>query len=195
MPELRPTNAHTWARDGLDWYVEERRASEQLFAVERFVGEIADPCCGQGNIVLSAHEAGYHAYGSDVVRRVDAEWFWKEHDFFSDAPFQASNIVSNPPFFRGKGAEAFIRKALETATHKVAVFVSIGFLAGAGRAAGLFRDHPPHRVWIVTPRVSCPPGEWLSAGNKAGGGKDDWCWLVYDRLSPWRGTDTGWLTR
>ena len=104
------------------------------------------------------------------------------------------NIVTNPPFFRGKGTEAFIRRALEFSANKVAVFTSIGFLAGGSRAAGLYRDYPPHRVWIVTPRVSCPPGEWIAAGNKAGGGTDDWCWLVWDGNGG-RGTQLGWIRK
>ena len=133
---------------------------------------------------------------SDIVRRVDRWWFRRECDFLeSDGAPLAQNIVTNPPFFKAKGAEAFIRKAIELATGKVAVFVDIRFLAGAERAQGLFADHPPHRIWIVTPRVSCPPGAYLAAGNKAGGGSSDWCWLVWSVCDPYNGTSMGWLRR
>ncbi len=42
----------------------------------------------------------------------------------------------------------------------------------------LFSEYPPTRVWIITPRVSRPPGDWIKAGNKAGGGAEDWMWMV-----------------
>lgn len=63
------------------------------------------------------------------------------------------------------------------------------------RAAGLFAELPPSRVWVVTPRVSCPPGSYLAAGNKAGNGSSDWCWLVWDLRRPTARPEFGWLRR
>ena len=180
--EVREKKAKIWERDEHDFYVEERRASQALFAAERFVGRVWDPACGSGQIIKSAAEAGYSTLASDIVCRspevVVSDFI--NSDFGADVP----NIVTNPPFFRGRGTEAFIRKALSIADGKVAIFASIKFLAGAQRANGLFAEHCPHRIWIITPRVSCPPGEWLAAGNKAGGGTDDWCWLVWSLCDP-----------
>ena len=99
----------------------------------------------------------------------------------------------NPPFVRAKGAEAFIRKALALASGKVAAFVDIRFIASAKRANGLFADFPPCRIWVVIPRPSCPPGSYLEAGNKAGGGTADWCWIVWDKTAPTQATHFGWL--
>jgi hypothetical protein len=194
--ETREKNAKVWKRDDLDFYVEESRASEALFAVEKFHGAILDPCCGSGNIVHAALNAGNIAVGTDVVRRVAEDWFIGEADFLDVGAISQPNIATNPPFFRGKGTEAFIRKAVLLAKGKVAVFTSIKFLAGATRANGLFAEHCPHRIWIVTPRVSCPPGAWLDAGNKAGGGTDDWVWLVWDMTAPRVTTaQMGWLRK
>lgn len=194
--EAAAKNAHVWERDDLDWYVEPKRATEQLLTVERFVGRIHDPSCGQGNIVTTLITHGYHASGSDLVDRTGgAGWFRGGADFLSDGAMYAENIVMNPPFFRAKGAEAFIRKAIQVATAKIAAFVDIRFLAGDGRANGLFAEHPPNRVWIVTPRVSCPPGQYLLDGGKAGNGSSDWCWLIWDKTAPFSGTATGWLRR
>ncbi len=182
--------ARIWARDEFDWYVEPVAASLALFRVERFVGHIWDPCCGGGNIKDAAHASGYkwRYCGTDVVNRApprSQHWFSGEADFLTwDKAPLAQNIIMNPPFFRSKGAEAFIRKALDLVVGKAAVFVDIRFLAGATRANGLFLEHPPHRIWIVTPRVSCPPGEYLVAGNKAANGSADWCWLVWDKSAP-----------
>ena len=203
--ETREKNAKVWKRDDLDFYVEEPRASEALFAVEKFVGSIWDPACGGGNIIRAAIAAGYRAIGTDVaVRAGEASWFAGALDFMGTADCLAypsecddlENIATNPPFYRGKGTEAFIRKALQVVKGKVAVFTSIKFLAGATRANGLFAEHCPHRIWIVTPRVSCPPGAWLEAGNKAGGGTDDWVWLVWDMTAPRVTTaQMGWLRK
>lgn len=200
-PGAKVKSAHVWERDELDWYVEPVAATEALLRVERFVGPVWDPCCGGGNIPTALGAAGCQVVGTDIVRRFPSEitpaWWWGTFDF-RDArasldgqppslPFpewHATNIVMNPPFFRAKGAEEFIRKALEVARGKVAAFVDIRFIAGGERANGLFAEHPPHRIWIVTPRVSCPPGAYLVAGNKAGGGSADWCWLVWDKSAP-----------
>lgn len=200
LAEPEAKKAHVWARDEHDWYVEEVRASEALFAVERFNGSIWDPCCGQGNILKSARAAGYSALGTDLVLRTDAPFVQGGYDFLAGEhpPYALStpNIVMNPPFFRAKGAEAFIRKALSIATGKVCAFVDIRFIAGSERANGIFAELPPHRIWIVTPRVSCPPGAVLANGGKATGGTADWCWLVWDMTAPpTQSPQLGWLRK
>ena len=191
----RDLKAKVWARDGLDWYVEGEAASAALFKVERFIGAILDPCCGGGNIVKSALSAGYAgSKGTDIVDRTGgAEWFSGAVDFMDVGAIFCPNIVMNPPFFSGKGAEAFIRRALLLANGKVAAFVDTRFLNGAKRANGLYSEHPPARVWMVTPRISCPPGAVLAAGGKAQGGTADWCWIVWDRTAPASSPQIGWL--
>lgn len=193
--ERKAKQAHVWARDGLDWYVEPAEATRALLRVERFIGRTLDPACGRGNIVRALRDAGYDAVGSDIKRRVAAgtEWFVGEFDFLSIEGVTYHNICMNPPFYKAKGAEAFIRRALAMVPGKVAAFVDLKFLAGSGRANGIYRELPPHRIWIVTPRPSCPPGEYLEAGGKAGGGTADYCWLVWDNASPSRATVTDWL--
>lgn len=186
--------AHVWARDALDWYVEPESSTVALAAVESFDGEVYDPCCGGGNIVRGLMQAGLSARGGDLVERSgqDPAWFAGTQDFLSDATLRA-NICMNPPFFRAKGTEAFIRHALQHTARKVAAFADLKFLAGAGRASGLYAEHPPSRVWIITPRPSCPPGEYLEAGHEARGGTADWVWLVWDKSRPHAGTAIGWL--
>jgi len=198
----KPKGAHVWSRDDYDWYVEPRQAALSLFETEDFEGGVYDPACGGGNIVRAALECGLIAYGSDIVNRAGSpSWFVAELDFLScgdpKSPFyeRYSNIVTNPPFYRAKGTEDFIRKALSLATRKVAVFASLPFLASGKRARGLFLEHPPTRIWVLGDRPSCPPGEYLAAGNKASGGTEDWCWIIYDKTEPFTGTKLGWLTR
>jgi hypothetical protein len=193
----REKKAKIWARDPHDWYQEPPSATEALLGVERFVGKIWDPACGGGNICDVMDQRGHIVAGTDILCRVENKPWWKgEQDFREAKHTLAPNVVCNPPFFRAKGTEAFIRKALELATGKVAMFVDMRFIAGAERANGLFAQHPPHRIWIVTPRVSCPPGHYLAAGNKAGGGTAEWVWLIWDQTSPRAGLpQLGWLRK
>lgn len=186
---------HVFDRAEHDWYQEPSWVTTALLSVERFVGPCLDPACGGGNIVEALMASGIHARGTDIITRTGADWFLGEADFLSAyvAKDAFPNIVCNPPYKGGKGSEAFIRKALSLASGKVAMFVDIRFLAGATRANGLFAEHPPTRIWIVTPRPSCPPGAWLAQGNKAGGGTADYCWIVYDLTSPQTTTQFGWL--
>lgn len=191
----RPSKARVFDRAQHDWYVEEARASAGLFKAERFVGGVHDPACGRGNIVRSALAAGLRATGTDIVARVgaDEKWFSGTVNFLTVGAIWAANIVMNPPFLKARGTEAFVRKALDLARAKVAVFAPIGFLAGDKRSSGLFAEHPPSRVYSISPRISCPPGEYLLAGGAAKGGTEEWIWLVWDRTAPHAATTFHWL--
>jgi hypothetical protein len=53
---------------------------------------------------------------------------------------------------------------------------------------------PLRRVWLLTPRPSMPPGHVIAAGETPGGGKMDFCWLVFEhQLSGI--PQIGWLHR
>jgi len=193
--------AHVWKRDALDWYVEPEDCTTALLGVERFRGRIWDPACGAGNIVRAADAFGRIAMSTDVVNR---GWdrdnvLWRGEKDFLATPvetFECDNIICNPPFFRGEGTEAFIRHALSApALAKLAIFTDVRFLNSKKRAQGLFLEHEPDRVWIIAPRPSCPPGEYLKAGHKAGGGTADFCWIVWDRTAPHSSARLGWLQR
>jgi hypothetical protein len=193
-------NAHIWERSDHDWYVEPERCTAQLLTVERFPGWSHDPCCGGGNIVRTLNSHGFTTTGSDIIQRVsDAPWFLGVSDFLHgpNGLFGADNCIFNPPFYRARGAEACIRRALELAPGKVAAFVEKRFTGSETRANGLFREHPPSREWEVTPRPSCPPGAYLQAGGKPEGGKVDFVWLVWDakpeRRKPGELAQKGWL--
>jgi hypothetical protein len=199
-PEKKRAKAsHVWERDGLDWYQEPEWVTRGLLRVEQFIGGIWDPACGGGNIVRAAASAGHEVMASDVVQRCDDALFTMQADFLTlETTLSPPNIIMNPPYFRAAGAEAFIRKAIELVVckeggGKVAAFVDHRFIAGKERAAGLFHEWPPSRIWQVTPRPSCPPGKWLEAGNKAGGGTADYVWLVWSFAEPNDETRFGWL--
>ena len=162
---------------------------------EAFPGVTLDPACGQGNVVNALRDGGCVAYGTDIVRRTKADWFSGEHDFLSDRdpPIAFDNICCNPPFYSGAGAEAFIRRALSLASGKVAVFVEQRFLTSSGRSNGIYAEFPPDMIYAISPRPSCPPGQYLLDGGKLGGGKQDFVWLVWDMSTGFGETRFRWL--
>lgn len=190
----RAKRSHLWQRAEGEWYVEPVAATEALLSVEHFAGRIDDPCCGGGNIVRTLRAAGYDAHGADIAERWvgDLPDWWRGTQDFLTSDTRRQNIVMNPPYGGAKLAEAFIRQALLMADGKVCAFLDVRFLAGGKRAAGLWSDSPPDRVWIIAPRVSCPPGAYLATGGKAGNGSSDYCWAVWDGLTAHNGTHLGW---
>ena len=197
---MKARDAHNFDRADDEWYAEPGDCTTALLGVERFRGQVWDPACGGGNIPRALRAGGVPACGTDIVCRMTPDDpIWSGYrDFLATTPgqFLADNIITNPPFGKGALAEAFIRRALSAPNlAKLAVFVDARFLYSTKRARGLYAEHPPSRVWILAPRPSCPPGAYLAAGNKAGGGTADYAWLVWDRTHPHHGTITGWLMR
>jgi hypothetical protein len=185
----RSKHAHVWGRSSHDWYVEPREAVDFLLDREEFVGPVWDPACGQGQIVKACLDRDIEAWGTDIVRRMYSRpaWFPGVLDFLEARKDlrRRREIISNPPYLKAKGAEAYIRRALALpGVEKVAMVVNAKFVAGQGRARGLYAELPPDRVRPISPRPSMPPGEWLANGEKAGGGIEDFVWLVWDRREP-----------
>jgi hypothetical protein len=167
-------NAHAWHREANEHYVEPFWCSKRLFEEEDFKPGIWDPCCGFGRICTSATEAGLYAIGTDIINRGYSE-FAGLHDFLPMGPSRSPNIVCNPPF---NIASWFALRALaHIGTLKVAMIFPIARL----NAAHWLYGTPLARVWLMTPRPSMPPGHTITAGQKPGGGKMDFCWLVWSR--------------
>lgn len=199
MAEKRDKEAHLWVRDPNDWYCEDRACVDFLLDREAIRGAVWDPACGGGNIVMACLDRSIDAFGTDLIRRTyhTPEWFFGIHDFIAepDPGLEVGAIICNPPYYRAKGTEAFIRRAIATRAPLVAMVVNAKFLFGGARAAGLFVAHPPSRVWPISPRPSMPPGEWIMHGGKVGGGTEDFAWLVWERqlaLAGQRGSSIAW---
>jgi hypothetical protein len=177
----REEKSRVWDRHPDDYYIEEEWCDRRLFEVEKFKGGIFDPACGSGRIVRAAIAAGHVALGHDKVRRsVECT---READFLTSDVW-VSNIVSNPPFGI---AQEFIEHALEMSQGKTAMLLPLTWLAGDDRAVWLATT-PLLRVYVLTPRPSMPPGPVIEAGIKLGGGKKDFCWVVW--LRAYDGTPT-----
>jgi hypothetical protein len=181
----RAENSHIWAREEHEHYVEPEWCSRRLFHVEQFKGRITDPCCGFGRIPEAAKAAGHYPVRAfDIVDRGYPRC--EIRDFLASGDTE-ENIVGNPPFddFR-----AWAEHALRAATSKVALIWLVRTLP----AARWLQDTPLARIWWLTPRPSMPPGHVITAGEKPGGGKQDFCWLVWDKQHSGPPT-MGWLHR
>lgn len=181
----RPRKSHIWQRQTEDWYREPSWVAERLFDVESFTGEIVDPCCGSGNIVEAARARGHCAAGWDLVDRgYKLNW---QGDFFKNGNF-IGNFVFNPPF---AVAPDFIAHAVNRMRYKVCALFPVPRLNAAHHWLGPL---PLARIRLLTPRPSMPPGEVVARGEKIGGGKVDYCWLIFTR-SHIGATEISWLHR
>lgn len=182
---MKPKLAQIWDREEHEHYVEPEWCSQRLFEVEPFVQEIWDPACGFGRICESARAFGHAVKATDVVDRGYGR-FHGARDFLSEDDM-AANIVSNPPFDM---FQDFANHALKLARNKVALI----WLVPRLNAARWLAETPLARVWLLTPRPSMPPGHTITAGQKPGGGTQDFCWLVWEQ--GYRGKpELGWLRR
>jgi hypothetical protein len=169
----RPLAAHIWIKEPDGFYVEPAWCSERLFQVETFAGAIWDPAAGLGRIADAARGAGYQAVATDLRDRGFPR-FDGVGDFLTYERALAPNIVCNPPFTR---ADAFARRALELASGKIAMV----WLTRRLNAARWLQRTPLARIYLLTPRPSMPPGHVILAGERPGGGTQDFAWLVFER--------------
>jgi hypothetical protein len=181
---IKKLDAHVWEREENEHYVEPSWCSARLFEEEEFKGGVWDPCCGFGRIVESALKAGVSdVLGSDIASRGCGII----RDFLT-CKVGAPNIVCNPPF---NIADKFARHALSLpSTRKVAMVFPTARL----NAAHWLKNTPLRRVWLMTQRPSMPPGHVIARGEKPGGGKMDYCWLVWE-WSIESATELRWLRR
>jgi hypothetical protein len=172
-PDRRPLAAPIWTKEELGFYVEPEWCSERLFEVEKFAGVIWDFACGIGRIAEAARRAGYTTCATDIVDRGYPP-FYGCIDFLLCNRSHANNIIFNPPFAK---CDQFIRQALALTNEngKVAAI----WLVRRLNAARWLADTPLARVYLLTPRPSMPPGHVIAAGEKPGGGTQDFCWLVF----------------
>lgn len=212
VPLVTREHSHRFERDEHDHYVEAEWVSERLFYEENFGGRgalIVDPACGWQRIAVSAMNAGYKVRSSDIVdrRRIDLDEIpFQKLDFLALHPEkiyswwragtddeiaqrrQQTSIVCNPPF---NLVEEFAARALALATYKVAFVFPVRRLPAAWPwlvTSGL------SRLLFITPRPSMPTGSYILSGKKVGGGKQDFCWLIWTK--GYRGQPAvGWLHR
>lgn len=190
-PIKRAENSHIWQREEYEHYVEPEWCSQRLFEVENFhpvgrTGSIWDPCCGFGRIPENAHKAGYATFSSDIVDRGYSNC--GPIKSFFDLRIGGHAIVCNPPF------DIFKEFALHALSQDGPGKVAMIWLVRTLPAARWLRDMPLARIHLLTPRPSMPPGHVIADGEKPGGGKQDFCWLVWDKQHTGPAS-IGWLHR
>ena len=180
-------DTHIFEKEQHGHYVEPAWCSQRLLEAEYFGPRgslILDPACGWGTILRSALDAGFKAAGIDVVDRLqrnelklDFAQFYKR-DFLSEdkfpiwAPIQS--IICNPPF---DYVREFCERAIDLVESKVAMIMLLRRIP----AAHWLNNLPLETIYMLSPRPSMPPGAWIAAGNKPGGGTQDFCFLVFNR--------------
>lgn len=172
-----PLLAQIWERDEHDWYVEPRWVIERLFDAEPMEGRVWDGAAGGGQVVQVAREHGLKAFGTDIVSRGPGIF---PQDFMKPSTKrEAVNFVSNPPYKLCVGEPGcFVDLALQRTTGVVALVLPNAWAWGSKRASWL-KTTPLYKVYAVTPRPSMLPGTELAKGKKAGGGKKDYCVVVW----------------
>ena len=165
----RPRRSHIFDRDDDDFYVEPAWCSERLFAVEPFAGLIWDPAAGSGTIPRAARAAGLSNFASDIA---DHGCGPRQDFLTASAPAEAFDVVTNPPF---RLARAFVERALTLGARKTAVVFPTSRL----NAARWLEPLPLAKIYLLTPRPSMPPGEVIARGERPGGGRMDFAWLVF----------------
>jgi hypothetical protein len=144
-----------------------------LYVEPEWCSSIWDWCCGTGRIPDAACHAGYQAVASDVVDRGYPHQNWTL-DALQCQRLRGDNIICNPPAHL---IEEFVHHALELKPAAVAMIWILRRLP----AARWLAETPLARIYLLTPRPSMPPGEVIARGEKPGGGKEDFVWLVWRR--------------
>ncbi|MBN9441127.1 hypothetical protein [Bosea sp. (in: a-proteobacteria)] len=172
---IRAINKHGWEREENEHYVESPWVGRRLFEVERFEGEVCDPCCGFGNMMEGARAAGLEIRAFDLVNR-GYEHLWGTRDFLRSRQ-RFANFAMNPPF---GPIEEFTRHAVRLAERKVAVVFPARRLNAAG---SWLRELPLARIYFLTPRPSMPPGhlyrEIQAAGREPSGDTKDYAICLF----------------
>lgn len=130
-----------------DFYATPHKTTEALFKVERFLGNVWEPACGNGmmsevikkyNPIISSDliDRGYGKTGIDFLKipTINPD---PNYDHYN-------NIITNPPF---NLFQEFAEKALYEATDKVALFGKLQVLEGQKRAT--FLENSPLRTVYV----------------------------------------------
>jgi hypothetical protein len=173
-----------------DFFSTHPDATRALLKVERFPGIVWESACGDGAMarVIAEDPLVTRVVATDLHPR----GFGSEMqvDFLKGKCASFDHIITNPPF---NLVEAFARRAIEVlpGKGKVALLARLAFLEGQRRGDGLWRTHPPARVWVFSkrPHFGRDGGRWQ-------GGLIAFAWYIWDP-NHWcdhRMTHLGWLS-
>lgn len=129
--------------------------------------------CGQGHLSKRLIQKGYKVFSSD---KVDRGYGHKEDFFFCPGPYNACNIITNPPY---NFAEEFVRHAIDIVSEGaiVAMLLRLLFLEGKTRSI-LFEQFPPRRIGIFSFRLTCAKNGDFSGANQ---GAQAYAWFIWQK--------------
>jgi hypothetical protein len=158
-------------RPALDFYPTPECGTLALLNVEKFIGDIWEPACGDGAMSRVLEKAGYRVHSTDIQPRNYGEPL----DFFFASELLAPNIVTNPPFTL---SQEFTSRALALGCDKIAMLNKLAFLEGVERTAWL-QTTPLKNVWVFSRRLKMTRnGE---EERIKGGGMIAFAWFVWAR--------------
>lgn len=126
------------------------RAALYMLGLTRQPGfrSVREPCANRGHMVRPLREVFSQVEAADIF---DYGAGFAQADYlFGPPPPMVNWTFANPPF---RLAEQFIRRALDTSSDGVAIFVRSAFTEGASRYQKLFRKFRPNAVMQFTERV------------------------------------------
>lgn len=128
-----------------DYYATPPESTQALLNLEKFEGNVLEPCCGEGHMSEVLKKNGFKVISTDLVDRGYGEGI---KDFLKDDFQTYDNVITNPPY---KYAKEFIEKSLKVTTGKVAMFCKIQLLEGVSRRK-MFKETPLKTVYVFTKR-------------------------------------------
>jgi len=173
------------AREENDFYRSPPSLTDGLLSVERFMGPIHEPACGDGAISKVLVDCGHTVVSEDLI---DRGYGVGGVDFLARAcaPGNCPNLVTNPPFAL---SDEFALHALELGYAHICLFARLAWLEGGKRHEKLWSKHPPSRIWVFAKRQTLWRGDEDSPGK---GGTLAFAWFVWQRGHT--GTQIGWIS-
>lgn len=147
-----------------------------LLSVEKFLGPVWEPACGDGAISEIFERAGYRVVSTDLNPH---GYGCAGVDFLRMRRLAAPNVVTNPPF---KIDSDFVRHALRLKARKIAMFLRLAFLESEERTDILERSCGGARlarVWVCRNRVTMFP-KGVADGREDGGAMA-FAWFVWEQ--------------
>ena len=167
--------------EGADFYPTPAWGTKALIKYEKFVGDILEPCCGNGAMAEILKLTGCNIIASDLYSRD----YGSQCNFF-DIKNEYDNVITNPPY---NIAGDILDHALSISKNKVCILVRTAFLESITRYNRFYSTRPPSRVYTFVERLSLyPAGEEIK-----GGGTTSYSWLVWDKNNNNGITELKWI--
>ncbi|MEM9286759.1 MAG: hypothetical protein AAGA36_00325 [Pseudomonadota bacterium] len=173
---------------------------DALFKHEALWGVVCDPSCGTGTSLRSAEATGMPGWclGYDLLQR-GSTFQVGTRDIF-DLPSWGNNgcgiLISNPPFYSGKGWVQFVALAHQFAKHK-AIMIGSDKVHYSGERHSLWAEFPVTRIYHFSDRPSMPFHSTIDAmgSNAFKNGAINYSAYVWDFTAPQRGNQTFYLKK